>query len=292
MASVEMRKLITNDAASPWTQVPDPIRDQIKEKSLQHVLVEPEYAHRFSARLDKMLIFFSRNDRSIVRHSIARVISAIAAIEMPHGQWNGLLPFVETACRSMESRHREIGAFILFSILEVVVEGLQNQVEAFLQLYATLLQDPQSLDVRIVTVRGLGVLAGYIDLEDKAEIVRTWGSSLKLHTNSNYPQLRFQALIPNILLVISQCVEAGNEDGSRHVFDALSTFLILVSIRNLRHSKYLVLFPGSTSSFKARSGVGQLLGHHQWEEGYKRRVPGYGLECSHYDNQIVCFPKS
>ena len=122
-----------------------------------------------------MLTLSPCNDRSIVRHSLARVISAIAAIEMPHGQWNGLLPFVENACRSMESRHREIGAFILFSILEVVVEGLQNQVEAFLQLYATLLQDPQSLDVRIVTVRGLGVLAGYIDLEDKAEIVRTWG---------------------------------------------------------------------------------------------------------------------
>lgn len=47
MASVEMRKLITNDAASPWTQVPDPIRNHIKEKLLQHVLVEPEYDHRF-----------------------------------------------------------------------------------------------------------------------------------------------------------------------------------------------------------------------------------------------------
>lgn len=179
MASVEMRKLITNDAASPWTQVPDPIRNHIKEKLLQHVLVEPEYDHRFLVTSGVVLIFFPRDDRSIVRHALARVISSIAAIEMPQGQWNDLLPFVENACRSIESRHREIGAFILFSILEVVVEGLQNQVEAFLQLYATLLQDPQSLDVRIVTVRGLGVLAGYIDLGDKAEIVRTWGCSLE-----------------------------------------------------------------------------------------------------------------
>jgi hypothetical protein len=98
-------------------------------------------------------------------------------------------------------------------------------------------------------------------------------------------------LIPNILLVISQCVEAGNEDGSRHVFDALSTFLILVGIRTLPHTSYLFCYPGSTSSFEARSGVGQLLGHHQQQERHQRRVPIYGLECSHHDNQIVRFPK-
>jgi importin-4 len=129
-----------------------------------------------------VLTFFTRNGRSIVRNALARVISSIAAIEMPHGQWNTLLPFVENACRSIDSPlHREIGAFILFSILEVVVEGLQNQVEAFLQLYATLLQDPQSLYVRIVTVRGLGVLAAYIDLEEKEEIVRTLLCDAPLH---------------------------------------------------------------------------------------------------------------
>ena len=49
-------------------------------------------------------------------------------------------------------------------------------------------------------------------------------------------------MIPNILLVIGQCVEAGNEDGSRHVFDALSTFLILVGIHFLDHTKYLISF--------------------------------------------------
>jgi hypothetical protein len=49
--------------------------------------------------------------------------------------------------------------------------------------------------------------------------------------------------------------------------------------------------PGSTSSFEARSGVGQLLGHHQQQERHQRRVPIYGLECSHHDNQIVRFPK-
>jgi len=98
-------------------------------------------------------------------------------------------------------------------------------------------------------------------------------------------------LIPNILLVIGQCVEAGDEDGSRHVFDALSTFLILVGTHIPDHTQILIIIPGSTSSFEARSGVGQLLGHHQREEGYQRRVPVYGLECSHHDNQIVRFPK-
>jgi hypothetical protein len=56
-------------------------------------------------------------------------------------------------------------------MLEIVVEGLQNKISELIGLFQNLLQDPQSIEVRLVTVRALGTLAGYIDLDDKPDIV-------------------------------------------------------------------------------------------------------------------------
>lgn len=109
--------------------------------------------------------------RSIVRHSLARVISAIASVELPTGTWPELLPFIQNLCSATSPVHRESGAFILFTILEVVIEGLQDKVADFLKLFHQLLHDRESIEVRLVTVRALGTLAGYIDVDDKSEIV-------------------------------------------------------------------------------------------------------------------------
>lgn len=44
-------------------------------------------------------------------------------------------------------------------------------------------------------------------------------------------QRSFQALLPAMIQVIGQCVETGNENGARPLFDVLETLLILVSSR-------------------------------------------------------------
>jgi hypothetical protein len=118
-------------------------------------------------------------NRSIVRHSLARVISSIASVELPTGSWPELLPFVQNLCGALSPVHRESGAFILFTILEVVIEGLQDKVADFLKLFNQLLHDRESIEVRLVTVRALGTLAGYIDVDDKPEIVSFDGLSVE-----------------------------------------------------------------------------------------------------------------
>jgi hypothetical protein len=162
-----LRKQVNSDEDSPWLKVPVNLRTSIKSRLLERLLVEQEYV--ISSIYDIRLTLLCR---SIVRHSLARVISAIASVELPHEQWPELLPFVQNLCESRNAIHRESGAFILFTILEVVVEGLQDKVADFLNLFRHLLVDPESIEVRLVTVRALGTLAGYIDIEDKAEIVR------------------------------------------------------------------------------------------------------------------------
>ncbi|KAG8826961.1 hypothetical protein FRC17_008047 [Serendipita sp. 399] len=203
LAAVELRKQIGSEESSPWLQVPVEHRTAIKDKILQHLLVETE---------------------SIVRHSFARVISAIAAVELPHGQWPQLLPFVQGICEAQSPVHRESGAFILFTILEVVVEGMQDRVGDFLRIFNNLLRDPQSVEVRLVTLRALGTLAGYIDIDDKVEIKA------------------FQTFIPQMFAVLGESLTLDNDEGARHGFDTLSTLLIMETPLLSKHVRDVVTF--------------------------------------------------
>jgi hypothetical protein len=90
---------------------------------------------------------------NLVRHSAARVVAAIAAIEVPEGLWPKLLPFLHQSCTSGEVAHREVGSFILFTVLENVIEQFQDQFQSLFQLFSSLLADPASIDVRINSVR-------------------------------------------------------------------------------------------------------------------------------------------
>lgn len=89
----------------------------------------------------------------LVRNSAARVVAAIAGIEIPLNTWSQLLPFLHQSCVSPQVSHREVGIYILFTVLENIVEGFQEHTQSFFKLFETLLQDPESAEVRITTVR-------------------------------------------------------------------------------------------------------------------------------------------
>jgi len=48
---------------------------------------------------------------------------------------------------------REIGIFILYTVLEEVMDTLESHITEFFQLFARLLDDPESLEVRITTCK-------------------------------------------------------------------------------------------------------------------------------------------
>ncbi|EED79225.1 predicted protein, partial [Postia placenta Mad-698-R] len=183
-----MRKRVSQSSGDQWLQLPQDEREQIKAKLPELVVSEQS---------------------NLVRHSTARVIAAIAYIELPMNSWNQLLPFLEQTCQSPTAIHREVGVYILYTVLETIVEGFENHLPSFFKLFAVLLNDPESAEVRITTVRALGVIAQYIDSDDKQAIKQ------------------FQDLLPGMITTIGQCVEAGNETGARQLFDVLETLLIL-----------------------------------------------------------------
>jgi importin-4 len=89
----------------------------------------------------------------LVRHSSARVVAAIAEIELPTGTWEPLLPWLHQTAISPQVAHREVGSYILYTVLESIVEGLQQHLQSLFELFERLLADPDSAEVRITTVR-------------------------------------------------------------------------------------------------------------------------------------------
>jgi len=104
-----------------------------------------------------------------------------------------------------------VGVFVLQTILETLVEQPQyaSQLPNFMTLFANLLQDPESLEVRVTTIRCLGIMAEYLDTEDKEDIKR------------------FASMLPGMIAVLGQCVTTEDEPNARHIFDVLETLLIL-----------------------------------------------------------------
>ncbi|KAI6126080.1 ARM repeat-containing protein [Pisolithus croceorrhizus] len=166
LAAVEMRKRVQQRSGDLWTQLPQDERQQIKQKLPELILNE---------------------QGKLVRHAAARVVAAIASIEIPLGTWPELLPLLHQACLSTQVAHREV-----------------EQTQNFFSLFSGLMVDPESIEVRITTVRALGVIAQYIDTEDKADIKS------------------FQALIPKMIQVLGQALETSDEANCQDNSDLLS----------------------------------------------------------------------
>ncbi|KAG2110622.1 armadillo-type protein [Suillus discolor] len=188
LAAVEMRKRVSQKSGDLWMQLPQDVRSQIKDQLPILILAEQD---------------------KLVRHSAARVIAAAASIELTAGTWPQLLPWLHQSCTSTQVAHREVAIFILFTVLESIVEGFQEHLQSFFKLFEGLLNDPESIEVRITTVRALGVIAQYIDSDDKADIKS------------------FQALLPGMIRILGQSIESGDEAGARQLFDVFETLLIL-----------------------------------------------------------------
>ncbi|KAF8159659.1 armadillo-type protein [Crassisporium funariophilum] len=241
LAAVELRKRVNQNSGNLWTQVSQVEREQMKANLPQLILAEPH---------------------NLVRHSAARVIAAIATIEIPANNWDSLLPFLQQTCTSPQVAHREVGIFILFTVLESIVEGFQTHLPGLFELFRGLLVDPESIEVRITTVRALGVIAQYIDSDDKNELKT------------------FQALLPSMIQVIGQSVEAGNETGARQLFDVLETLLILeipILGKHIPELTHFLLQCGGNRSFESELRV-LALNALNWTVQYKKsKVQSHNL---------------
>jgi hypothetical protein len=183
LASVEARKLVIKH----WQAVDDAQKPELRQQLLKSTIDE---------------------DKPLPRHSKARVIAAIASIDMEDGQWADLPGILEQAATSTTAHHREVGTYILFTLLETMPDMFQESMGKMLTLFNRTIQDQESVEVRINTMLALAELAMVLDPAEDAAALKS-----------------FQDTVPFMVKVLEHAIAEDDDEHSTQAFDVFNKLL-------------------------------------------------------------------
>ncbi|POY75272.1 hypothetical protein BMF94_1642 [Rhodotorula taiwanensis] len=191
LALVELRKRVSAKKHKQWLAQPQEVRAALKARLLEFLLTETN---------------------SQARTASARLVSTIARFELDKGVWPELLPWMWSMTSSTTVSHREVSLQTTFMLLDSIAiaptsagNKPENHIPALLTLLAKTVADPESLTVRTWSVRALGKLAEYVEPGEQYEI-----SAL-------------QGMIPSVVQVLQQALEANDEPAAKSIFEFFDT---------------------------------------------------------------------
>lgn len=187
-----------------WLKIPSDQKPQVREQLLRSTLAESD---------------------ALVRHSCARVISAVAKLDLNDGEWAELPNFLLQIAGSAKVEERAVGTYVLFTILETLGEGFQEKFLDLFQLFEKTIRDPESAEVRINTLLALSTLAMHLDSNENEAPVKA-----------------FQNIFPAMVAVLKDAIDQGDEDRTMQAFEVFQTFLGCDPELLNPHLKDLVLF--------------------------------------------------
>ncbi|KAJ8098310.1 armadillo-type protein [Lipomyces tetrasporus] len=180
LGAVEVRKLISNH----WDDLDESIRVQIRHSLLQSTLQEPS---------------------PLVRHASSRVISEIAKIDLPHNAWSDLPEYLHKAATSASASEREVGVYILYTLLDTMEETFGDKVGELFSLFSHTINDPESQAVRTNTLLALGKISEIIESQDHIQM--------------------FRQFIPGMVGVLKQLIDQNDEKAVSQAFEVFQTLL-------------------------------------------------------------------
>lgn len=183
LAAIEARKLV----AKHWNSLPEDQKPQLRQTLLQSTIDEEQH---------------------LSRHSKARVIAEIAKLDLADGQWADLPGILNNAATSSNARHREVGVYIIYTLLEASPDMFQENMTQMLVLFNRTIQDPESVKVRVNTMLALSELAMVLDTEEDQKSLKS-----------------FQSTIPHMVKVLQQAIQDGDDEHSMQAFDVFNRLL-------------------------------------------------------------------
>ena len=215
--SSALRQLAATQARSlipkHWKTFPSPQKAQLRQCLLESTLEEQE---------------------QIVRHAASRVITAIAKIDLENQEWVDIFDQLLGAATNEHPRQREVGTYLLFTSLESIGEAMTHRNQELLAVFDKTIVDPQSAEVRINTMLALSRLAIVLDTDNDETSLRT-----------------LQDAIPQMVAVLKQAIDAGDEDRVTQSFEVFQTLLGCDSLVLNKHFGDLVQFIVKVASEKS-----------------------------------------
>ncbi|GME86582.1 unnamed protein product [Ambrosiozyma monospora] len=187
LAAVEAKKLV----ATKWEESDPALKQSIRDSLLQFAFTAP-----------------NKN----IRHSTARIISAISEIDIANNSWPNLLESLVAAATDANQQTREMAVFTLYCILETFPLEWLKHTDSFLSLFSNTLQDAASFEVQVTSVSALDVIATYIDEDDELK---------------NQLAAPFVALLPKMLVVLKTSLSQDDTDKTKELFSSFNSFVLL-----------------------------------------------------------------
>ncbi|KAL2799051.1 armadillo-type protein [Aspergillus keveii] len=228
LAAVEARSLV----GKHWAKVQDGQKPALREQLLRSGVSES-------------------ND--LVRHSVARVISAVAKVDLEDGQWADLPNFLIRAADGGNKDERAVSMYILFTILETLGEGFEEKFQELFNLFSKTIRDPESPEVRINTLLALSKLAMYLDSAENEAPVKA-----------------FQELVPSMVAVLKDAIDQQDEERIMQAFEVFQTILGFDPALLTVHLKDLVIF------------MNEIAANTEVEEDTRTQAISFLMQCVQY----------
>lgn len=159
------------------------------------------------------------------RHGESRVIAAIATLDFENNEWADLTQNVTQLATSDNVVHREVGSYIIFSLLEANPTYFESHLVKLFELFAKTIRDPQSRDVRINTMLSISATLMLIDVDEDEQALNA-----------------VQEFIPAMVDVLKDAVEHDDDERIQQAFEVFQSFLAYESALISRYFKDLVQF--------------------------------------------------
>ncbi|KAH8703107.1 putative importin beta-4 subunit [Talaromyces proteolyticus] len=233
LAAVEARSLV----GKFWLKFPADQKPQIREQLLRGTM---------------------SSSSELVRHAISRVVSSVAKIDLPDGEWAELPNFLVQAAQSSNKDERAIAVYIFFTILESLGEGFEEKFKDLFTLFSKTIRDPESAEVRINTLLALSKLATHLDSdEDEA------------------PVKAFQQVFPDMVRVLKDAIDTTDEDRIMQAFEVFQTLLGCDPALMTVHLKDLITF------------MNEITANTQLAEDTRTQAISFLMQCVKYRKMKV-----
>ncbi|KAI3324427.1 importin beta-4 [Xylariaceae sp. AK1471] len=159
------------------------------------------------------------------RHGQSRVIAAIATLDFDNNEWADMLPNVMQLATSDNVAHREVGSYIIFSLLEANPTYFESHLAQLFELFTKTIRDPQSRDVRVNTMLSISAALMLIDVDEDEEALNA-----------------VQEFVPAMVDVLKDAVQNEDDERIQQAFEVFQSFLAYESALISRYFKDLVQF--------------------------------------------------
>ncbi|TGJ88611.1 hypothetical protein E0Z10_g176 [Xylaria hypoxylon] len=159
------------------------------------------------------------------RHGQSRVIAAIATLDFDDNEWADLIPNVTQLATSDNVVHREVGSYIIFSLLEANPTYFESHLATLFELFTKTIRDPQSRDVRVNTMLSISAALMLIDVDENEQALSA-----------------VQEFIPAMVDVLKDAVQNDDDERIQQAFEVFQSFLAYESALISRYFKDLVQF--------------------------------------------------